>query len=104
MQGWRNDLDASPREILDLLELIRVRRQSLLRTLLENGTAQVTVRRNPTADNDLNESRTVQLQAPCRASAELAVLDGEEPLGIIETRDHTDILDVLASRACSSVT
>jgi len=98
MQGWRTDFEASPREILDLLEFTRARRQSLLRTLLENGSAQVTVRRTPPVDgHDTNEPRTVELRAPDRAPAELAMLDGEEWLGVVGSRDHTDVIDVLAS-------
>jgi len=98
MQGWRTELGASPREVLDLLEFTRARRQSLLRTLLESGSAQVTVRRTPPAgDHDGNDPRTVELQIPDRAPAELAVLDGEDRLGVVGPRDHTDVMDVLAS-------
>jgi hypothetical protein len=98
MPGWRTDLRASPREVLDLLEFTRARRQSLLRSLLESGSAQVTVRRAPPADDrDTNEPRTVELSGPDRAPAELALLDGEERLGVVGPRDHTDVIDVLAS-------
>jgi hypothetical protein len=98
MQRWRTELEASPREVLDLLEFTRARRQSLLRILLESGSAEVTVRRAPIEhDRGANEPRTVELRAPARAPAELTVLDGEERLGVVGPRDHTDVMDVLAS-------
>lgn len=98
IQGWRTDLEASPREVLDLLEFSRARHQSLLRTLLESGSAQVTVRRAPSADDrDSSEARTVELLAPDSAPAELAVTDGDERLGVVGPQDHTDVMDVLAS-------
>jgi hypothetical protein len=98
MQGWRTELGANPREVLDLLEFTRARRQSLLRTLLESGSAQVTIRRVPPGnDRDADEPRTVELRAPDRVPAELAVLDGEERLGVVGPRDHTDVMDVFAS-------
>lgn len=98
MQSWRTDFDATPREVLDLLEFIRARRQSLLRTLLESGSAQVTIRRADLTDAEgRDRSRPVQLNAVDRAPAELAVTDGDERLGVIAPRDHTDVLDVLAS-------
>jgi hypothetical protein len=58
----------------------------------------VSVRRFPPADeHDLDQPRTVELQAADRFPAELALLDGDERLGVVGTRDHTDVLDVLAS-------
>jgi hypothetical protein len=98
MQSWRTDLDAAPREVLDLLEFTRARRQSLLRTLLESGSAQVMIRRAaPTGAEDRDRSRPVELNAADRPPAELAVTDGDDRLGVIGPRDHTDVLDVLAS-------
>lgn len=98
MEGWRSEFEASPREVLDLLEFTRARRQSLLRTLLESGSAQVSVRRSTLTDeHDLDQPRTVELLAADRPPAELAVLDASERLGVIGARDHTDVLDVLAS-------
>ncbi len=41
IQGWRTNFDASPRELLDLLEFTRSRRSSLLRQLLEVGVVDV---------------------------------------------------------------
>jgi hypothetical protein len=39
--GWRDRYGATASEILDLLEFARLRRRSLLRALLENGTVDV---------------------------------------------------------------
>jgi hypothetical protein len=41
IQGWRANFDATPRELLDLLEFTRSRRSSLLRRLLEVGGVDV---------------------------------------------------------------
>lgn len=98
MGSWRTDLGASPREVLDLLEFTRARRQSLLRTLLESEVAEITIRpHTPVAEQDRDEPRPVELQIPDTASGELAVLDGDNRLGVIGPREHTDVLDVLAS-------
>lgn len=98
MQSWRTDFNATPREVLDLLEFTRARRQSLLRTLLESGSAQVVIRRAASsAAEDRDWSRPVELKAVDRPPAELAVTDGDDWLGVIGARNHTDVLDVLSS-------
>jgi len=65
----------------------------------ETPSAQlVTIRRAaPTDAEGHDRSRTVQLNAVDRPPAELAVTDGDDRLGVIGPRDHTDVLDVLAS-------
>jgi len=37
IEGWRHAFDASPTEILDLLEYTRARHRNLLREILETG-------------------------------------------------------------------
>jgi hypothetical protein len=98
MQNWRSDLNATPREVLDLLEFSRARRQSLLRTLLESGSAEVKIRLT-TSKGESEEvgSEAVQLKAGDRSSGEILVVSGVDPLGLVMPRDHTDVLDVLAS-------
>lgn len=97
MQSWRTELGASPRETLDLLEFTRARRQSMLRTLLEAGVAQITVRRSTPAEQDPGGPKPVELQVPTNPPGELVVLDGDDPLGVVGPREHTDVLDVLGS-------
>ncbi len=95
---WGTDLAASPREVLDLLEFIRARRQSLLRTLLEDGVAEVGVERSEgVAALGLDDERPVELHAVDRALAQIAVVGDGDRLGTIKLRDHSDVVDVLAS-------
>jgi len=97
IQGWRTDLAAGPREILDLLELTRARQQSLLRTLLGGGAAEVTVRRTDAEDDRGDGPRTVDLQAPTRGIAEIAVFYADRQLAVVTAQNHADVLDVLTS-------
>lgn len=90
---WRDRYDATASEILDLLGFTRLRRRSLLRTLLEDGTVSV----------DLPEAtitrprRRLRLQ-PARNAAEpapLAVYAGQTHLATIASQDHADVSAIL---------
>ncbi|WP_346621538.1 DEAD/DEAH box helicase [Blastococcus montanus] len=95
--GWRTEFNASPREVLDLLEFTRARRRSLLRSLLETGSGSVAVRRAGDVDTrDPTEARSVILRTAARAT-ELSVLDGETVLGVVAASDHSEAEAVLAS-------
>ena len=92
IEGWRSDLVGRSREVLDLLELTRTPRQSLLRTLLESGSGEVTVWVPPEAGTPV-ERQLVELQTPDRATVELTVVAAGQRAGVVGAGDHTDVLD-----------
>jgi hypothetical protein len=96
IQGWRTELDASPREILDLLEFTRSPRNSLLRTVLQSGAGELAMRLDDHEDAQ-EQSREVQLLGADRAPAELVVAVGDARLGVVGPQNHTDVLDLLGS-------
>jgi superfamily II DNA/RNA helicase len=91
--GWRNQYDATASEILDLLEFARLRRRSLLRALLENGTVNV----------DLPDLRrggrfrrlTVEPLRDAPDPAPLAVYAGDELVSTVASQDHADLDEIL---------
>lgn len=92
--GWREQLGATPREVLDLLELTRSRRQGLLRGLLKDGSATATVRLRD--DRPISRARVViQSDAP-GAELRLVGFDGDL-VGVVAASSHADVQAVLAS-------
>jgi hypothetical protein len=91
---WREGYQASPSEVLDLLDFTRVRSRSLLTTLLETGAVTVDL---PAAGRIPGPGRRLSLE---RARNEPA----PEPLGlyaddqlaaIIASEDHADAQAIL---------
>jgi hypothetical protein len=56
---WRHRFAATATEILDLLDLTRTRRRSILRTLLETGSAEVAVQLEPVRQSGGAATETV---------------------------------------------
>jgi len=92
---WRARYDASAAEVLDLLDFTRVRGRSLLKTLLETGTARVTL---PIALDDLPPRDGPLVLEPAREGphpAPLAVYSGDQLLATIASQDHADLSAIL---------
>jgi len=91
--GWRDRYGASASEILDMLEYARLRRRSLLRALLENGTVDVDL---PELSRRGGFRRlTVEFQRDIPRPAPLAVYDGDELIATIASQDHADMNEIL---------
>lgn len=92
---WRDRFSATSSELLDLVEFTRVRRRSLLRTLLETGTtlAAVSVKSWTAYDSD----QTFELR-PADAEtvpAPLGVYAAQELVAIVASSDHADVQSIL---------
>lgn len=92
---WRQGYDATPSEILDLLEFTRVRSRSLLRTLLEAGSVTVELR-----DVDRGESVSGQQLSLGHVTTEpepkpLGVHSGDWLVAIIASQDHAETQSIL---------
>ncbi len=91
--GWRDEYAATPSEILDLLEFARLRRRSLLRALLENGTVNVDL---PEISRGGRFRRlTLEPQRNTPEPAPLAVYDGDELIATVASQDHADLDEIL---------
>ncbi|WP_433122685.1 DEAD/DEAH box helicase [Arthrobacter koreensis] len=97
IDGWRETFEASPPDVLDLLEFTRTRSHSLLRELLESGTASIGVHR---LDQDVHLTE-LSLEVSLRPSGEVPaayrVLCEEVALATVKASDHTAVQDVLDS-------
>jgi hypothetical protein len=92
---WRTRYDASASEVLDLLDFTRLRGRSLLKTLLETGTATVTL---PRARDDLPSWDGPLVLEPTHGGphpAPLAVYAGNQLLATIASQDHADLSAIL---------
>ena len=90
---WRERYAATASELLDLLEFARVRRRSLLRALLENGTVDVGL---PAIAVGTSLDR-LSLE-PLRATpppAPLAVYVGDDPIVTVASQDQADLTEIL---------
>ena len=92
--GWREQFDVTPREVLDLLELTRSRRQSLLRDLLEVGNATAAVRRR---DEGPPGSVTVVIESDAPGAELRLIAADRDVLGVVAAASHADVEAVLAS-------
>ena len=97
IDGWRDKFGASPPDVLDLLEFTRARRQSLLRALLESGSASVTV--NVVGDEvGGNEGfPDVTINPSGESPAAYQVRSAEKVKATVKAADHTAVEDVLQS-------
>jgi superfamily II DNA/RNA helicase len=91
--GWRDRYSATASEILDMLEFARLRRRSLLRALLENGTVDVEL---PELSRGGKFRRlTVEFLRGIPQPAPLVVYDGDEMIATIASQDHADVNEIL---------
>lgn len=99
---WRGRYGATASDILDLLEFARLRRRSLLRALLENGTVNVQLpqvsRSGPYRRLSLESQRNVPEPAP------LVLYDGEDLLATIASQDHADVNEILETGVATALT
>lgn len=92
---WRDRYDASAPEVLDLLDYTRLRSRSLLKNLLENGSATVTVAL-PDAQAPPAESRLDLRPVPGDPTpAPIAVYVSDQAIATISAADHADIQAIL---------
>lgn len=97
IEGWRQAFDASPTEILDLLEYTRARRRSLLREILETGTASIEVRFAAGVEpGDYNGSTVTLVVEGLPPNVHQVVHDGRS-VAVVTAADHFAVDDLLAS-------
>lgn len=97
IDGWRENFGASPADVLDLLEFTRSRTVSLLRELLESGSASVMVNLGE-QDGDVQEKFSeVSVRPSGQIPAAYQVFHGERILATVKATDHTAVQDVLDS-------
>jgi hypothetical protein len=95
--GWRDEFDASPREILDLLEFTRAPRRSLLRDLLRDGRAELPITRTGHIPAGFAGAGTAQVEPPEDPPGELRVLEDDVEVGVISAQAHADVESLLSS-------
>lgn len=92
---WRTRYNASAAEVLDLLDFTRIRSRSLLRTLLETGSATVELpplpATAPTGDGPL----TVEPDRDELHPAPLAGYAADQRIATIAAQDHADLQAIL---------
>jgi hypothetical protein len=101
LTGWRDRYNAPASEVLDLLEFARLRRRSLLRALLENGTVDVDLP-NLTRGGRFRRL-AIEPQRDVAEPAPLAVYDGDELIATIGSQDHADINEILDTGVATSL-
>lgn len=97
IDGWRDKFGASPPDVLDLLEFTRARRQSLLRALLESGSASLTVDEYGEEESGNEAFPDVTIDASGESPAAYQVRSGENVKATVRAADHTAVEDVLQS-------
>ncbi|MEV6444777.1 DEAD/DEAH box helicase [Amycolatopsis sp. NPDC051716] len=96
IRGWRSTFDAVAREVLDLLQFIRARRNNVLRSLLETGRAQVTLRSELAIAYQVPE--IVYISTTTDAPSELQIVsDSGLVVAVVDVDLHADVDAVLAS-------
>lgn len=96
IRGWRSEFGALAREVLDLLQFIRARRNNVLRSLLETGNAQVTLRDEPTIT--FQAPQVVHISTTTDAPAELQIIsESGSPVAVVDVDLHADVDAVLES-------
>jgi hypothetical protein len=96
IRGWRSTFDAVAREVLDLLQFIRARRNNVLRSLLETGRAQVTLRSELTISHQTPE--IVYISTTTDAPSELQIVsESGLAVAVVDVDLHADVDAVLAS-------
>lgn len=91
---WRERYQASPSEVLDLLDFTRVRSRSLLTTLLETGAVTVDLpaaRRVPGPGRRLSLERARNEPAP----EPLVLYADDQLVAVIASEDHADVQAIM---------
>jgi hypothetical protein len=92
---WRTRYNASAAEVLDLLDFTRLRRRSLLKTLLETGGVDVAL---PVTIFDLPNWNGPLTLEPMRGEpqpAPLAIYAKDQHIATIASQDHADLSAIL---------
>jgi hypothetical protein len=92
---WRARYNASASEVLDLLDFTRLRRRSLLKTLLETGSVAVAL---PVMNFGLPSWNGPLTLEPMRGEpqpAPLAVYAGDQHIVTVASQDHADLSAIL---------
>lgn len=95
ISDWRRRFNASPSEILDLLDFTRVRNRSLLRTLLESGTVTVelpSLLALPPAGEDRLTAEPVRGESE---PASLGIYASDALIATVAAQDHADLSAIL---------
>ncbi len=96
IRGWRSTFGAAAREVLDLLQFIRARRNNVLRSLLETGQAQVTLRSDLSIAYQTPE--TVYISPTTDTTSELQIVsDSGQAVAVVDVDLHADVDAVLMS-------
>lgn len=95
LNEWRDQLNASPSEILDLLDVTRRRRGSFLRPLLETGAVSVPVQ--PIDDATLEDTGPIDVQpvADDPPPARLGVYAAGRLVATVPSAVHADVAAVI---------
>lgn len=91
---WRHRYTTSPSETLDLLEFTRVRRRSLLKTLLETGSVAIEL---PKLSRPLEPDARLSLEPVVDEPdpAPLALYADTDLVGLVGSQDHADVQAIL---------
>ena len=88
---WRTRYNASAAEVLDLLDFTRTRSRSLLRTLLETGSATVELPPLPATAPAGDGPLSVEPDGDEPHPAPLAVYAADQRIATIAAQDHADL-------------
>jgi hypothetical protein len=91
---WRDQFAATSSEVLDLVDFTRVRRRSLLRSLLEEGIARASLswlEVNPDTSG-LISLRSLDGETP---PAPLAIYVDDRAVALVASGDHSDVQSIL---------
>ena len=92
---WRTRYNASAAEVLDLLDFTRIRSRSLLRTLLETGSATIELPPLPATASTGDGPLTVEPDRDELHPAPLAVYAADQRIATIAAQDHADLQAIL---------
>lgn len=95
LSEWRARFEASPSEVLDLLDVARVRGRSLLRGLLETGSININLRVAPGEDRDAQGDLSLRRLEGEGNPAPIGVYAGEQLVGVVAPGDQMDISSIL---------
>lgn len=95
LSDWRTRFGATPPEVLDLLDITRVRGRSLLRSLLETGEVSVELRKDPEATTPSEGSFSLRHIEGEDAPAPIGVYVGSEVVATVCPGDQADITAIM---------
>ena len=92
---WRDRFNSTSSELLDLVEFTRIRRRSLLRTLLETGTVSIAISLQSFGVFDPNPVLRLRPVDTESVPATLGIYASNELLALVESGDHADTQSIL---------